>query len=152
MIRWGRESLSQSAAHPYGRQTMNRKLISLISLIWMVFVMLPVSAAYSQPKPRKMPVGAEAMRILKSMSDFLGGLKRFSFKVVNMREEIRSGHRVDFEVAAQVTIERPNKLKAVREGHLLDQEIYYNGTSLSYTVPPGRSMRRLMLPSRSTPR
>jgi hypothetical protein len=122
---------------------MKRKLISLI---WMVFVMLPVSAAYSQPKPKKMPVGAEAMRILKSMSDFLGGLKRFSFKVVNMREDIRSGHRVDFEVAAQVTIERPNKLKAVREGHLLDQEIYYNGTSLVVNSPARKIYARADAP------
>lgn len=82
-----------------------------------------------------MRVDPEAMRILRSMSDFLGDLKRFSYKVVNMREDIRAGHRLDFEVATQVTVERPNKLKAVREGHLLDQEIYYNGRSLVVYSP-----------------
>ena len=112
---------------------MRRKLISLIGA---AFIMMPGLAAYSQPKAKNVPVDAEAMRILKSMSDFLGGLKEFSYKAVNMREDLtRTGHRVDFEVAAEVTVARPNKLKAVRLGHLVDQEIYYNGKSFTVFNP-----------------
>lgn len=70
------------------------------------------------------------------MSDFLGGLRQFSYKVVNMREDLtRSGHRVDFEAATEVTVARPNKIKAVRQGHLLDQELYYNGKSIVVFSP-----------------
>jgi hypothetical protein len=112
----------------------------LISLIGVAFVILTALAAHSQPKPKKALVDPEAMRILKSMSDFLSGLTQFSFKVVNMREDLtRSGQRVDFEVATQVTVARPNKLKAVRQGHLIDQEIYYNGTSL-VVYNPGKNI------------
>ena len=99
-------------------------------------VMLLASAAYSQPKSKKAAVDAEAMRILRSMSDFLGGLKQFSYKVVNMREDLtRSGRRVDFEVASQVIVSRPNSIKAIRQGHLVDQEVYYDGRSLVIFSP-----------------
>ena len=98
-----------------------------------LIILLPVlgHSQTKRKKPLKPRVDAEAMRILKSMSDFLAGLDKFTYNVVNMREDLtRSGHRVDYEVAAKVTVDRPNKLKAVRQGHLVDQEIFYSGKSL----------------------
>lgn len=106
---------------------------SLLFILIAILIWLPITGQ-SQTKRKKQPkpvVDAEAMGILKSMSDFLAGVDKFTYNVVNLREDLtKSGHRVDYEVAASVTIDRPNKLKAVRQGHLIDQEIYYNGKVL----------------------
>src|SRR5436190_8741670 len=88
-----------------------------------VIISLPI-AGHSQAKQKKGYVDPRAMQILRSMSDFLSGQDQFSCNVVNMREDItKSGHRVDYEVGSQVTVDRPNRLKAVRQGHIIDQEV-----------------------------
>jgi hypothetical protein len=97
-------------------------------------VMLPRDA-YSQRTRKKALVDPNAMQILRSMADFLGGLDQFSYRVVNLREDIRAGHRVDYEIASQVIVDRPSKVKVVRQGHLINQEVYYNGKTLTVFSP-----------------
>ena len=59
-------------------------------------------------------------------------MKQFSVKTQNTIEDLtESGHRVDYDVSATVTVSRPNKLKARREGDLIDQAFYYNGKTLT---------------------
>ena len=100
-----------------------------------VIISLPV-AGHSQAKKKKGYVDPNAIRILKSMSDFLSGLDQFSCNIVNMREDItRSGHRIDYEVGAQITVDRPNRMKSIRQGHLVDQEVYYDGKTITIYSP-----------------
>jgi len=62
-------------------------------------------------------VDPAATQILKRMTDYLDSLKQFSVHTQNTLEELPDfGHRVDFEVAANVIISRPNKLRAERRG------------------------------------
>ena len=59
-------------------------------------------------------------------------MKQFSVKTQNTIEDLTdSGHRVDYDVSATVTVSRPNKLKAQRMGGLIDQAFYYNGKTLT---------------------
>ena len=77
-------------------------------------------------------VDPAAVQILKRMTDWLGSLKQFSVKTQNTIEDLTdSGHRVDDDVSAIVTVSRLNKLKAQREGDLIDQIFYYNGKTLT---------------------
>jgi len=118
-------------------------------LLTALLVALPVGgfSQGKQKKPRKPRVDPEAMRILKSMSDFLGSHDQFTYNVVNMREDLtRSGHRVDHEIASKVTVDRPNKLKVVREGHLIDQEIFYNGDSIVIFEPNKKIYSKVVAP------
>jgi len=81
-------------------------------------------------------VDPEAVKILKRMTDYLGALKAFSVKTQNTIEDLTdSGHRVDNDVSAIVTVKRPNKLKAFRKGDLMDQTFYYNGKTLTLYNP-----------------
>ncbi len=97
--------------------------------------------AYSKKVPAKPPppspaVDPAAVKLLRGMTDYLGGLKQFSVKALNMREDMSlSGHRVDFEVASKVIVSRPNKLKGERLGHLTDQVVYYDGKTLTLYNP-----------------
>ena len=81
-------------------------------------------------------VDPAAVQKLKRMSDFLEGLQKFSVKTHSIVEELRfSGHRVDYDLAARVTIKRPNKLTAVREGELVNEQLLYNGKTLTLYRP-----------------
>jgi hypothetical protein len=81
-------------------------------------------------------VDPAAGRILKQMTDHLDSLKQFSVRARNTIEELNpSGHRVDLDMTADVTVRRPNKLIAVRSGELTNQRILYDGKTLTLYNP-----------------
>ncbi len=81
--------------------------------VWTLLA-VPASAASDAPA-----VDPAAVRILKQMTDLLDGLQQFSVSTQNIIEEMHvSGHRVDYDLSANVTVKRPNKLRAVRTGEL----------------------------------
>jgi hypothetical protein len=85
-------------------------------------------------------VDPAAVQKMKRMSDFLEGLQKFSVNTQSIIEESRySGHRVDFDLAAKVTVKRPNKLAAVRSGQLLNEQLFYDGKTLSLYRPSDKT-------------
>jgi hypothetical protein len=81
-------------------------------------------------------VDPAATQTLKRMADYLAGLKQFSVHTQNTLEDLLdSGHRVDFDVSASVTVSRPDKLRAERRGGMVDQIFYYNGKTLTLYNP-----------------
>ena len=81
-------------------------------------------------------VNPAATRILKRMTDYLGGLQKFSVHTQNtLEDELDSGHRIDIDVSASVLVSRPNKILAERKGDLIDQVFYYNGKTLTLYNP-----------------
>ena len=81
-------------------------------------------------------VDPAAVRILEEMTDHLDSLIRFSVKTRSTIEEIHaSGHTVDYDVEANVTVARPNRLKAERVGGLMNQVFYYDGKTLTLYSP-----------------
>jgi hypothetical protein len=85
-------------------------------------------------------VDAAAVQKMKRMSDFLEGVQKFSVNTQSIIEESRySGHRVDFDLAAKVTVKRPNKLSAARSGQLLNEQLFYDGKTLSLYRPSDKT-------------
>jgi hypothetical protein len=81
-------------------------------------------------------VDPAAVQILKRMTDYLASLKQFSVHTQNTLEDVLdSGHRVDFDVSANVIISRPNKVYAERKGDLLSQVFSYDGKTLTLYNP-----------------
>jgi hypothetical protein len=81
-------------------------------------------------------VDPAAVQILKQMTDYLGSLNQFSVITRNTIEDLNfGGHRVDYDLAAAVTVKRPNKLRAARSGELMDQRFYYDGKTLTLYNP-----------------
>ena len=77
-----------------------------------------------------------ATAILKRMTDYLGSLKAFSVHTQNTIEDLLApGERIDLEVSATVTVERPNKLLTERKGDLVSQNFYYDGKTLTLYDP-----------------
>jgi hypothetical protein len=89
-----------------------------------------------------------AVQKLKRMGDYLDGLQQFSVETQSIIEEMRySGHRVDFDLAAQVTVKRPNKLSAARSGQLLNEQLYYDGTTLTLYRPSDKTYATATAPA-----
>ena len=81
-------------------------------------------------------VDPAATQMLQRMTDYLGSLQQFSVHTENTLEDLLdSGQRLDIDVAASVTISRPNRLRAERKGDLVNQVFYYDGKSLTLYNP-----------------
>ena len=66
----------------------------------------------------------------------MDGLQQFSVKTQNTIEDVYgSGHRIDRDLAASVTVKRPNKLLAVRTGEVMNQRFFYDGKTLTLYNP-----------------
>ncbi len=96
-----------------------------------LLVFVPVDALAQAPA-----VDPAATQKLKQMTTFLDGLQQFGVRTQNTIEDLHvSGHRVDYDLSANVTVKRPNKLHAARAGELMDQRFYYNGKTLALHNP-----------------
>ena len=81
-------------------------------------------------------IDPQAEKLLKAAITHLAGQKQFSLHTQNTFEDLfDSGQRVDYDVAADVIVSRPNKLRAERKGDLLDQVFYYDGKGLTLYNP-----------------
>jgi hypothetical protein len=81
-------------------------------------------------------VDPAALQILKSMTDYLDGMKEFTVAVQSEIEDLHSsGHRVDYELHARVAVKRPNKLLAARTGETMSQTFFYDGKTLTLYDP-----------------
>ena len=99
-------------------------------------VLLLSTTVPTDVKAQAAAVDPAATKILRQMTDFIGGLQKFTVHTQNTLEDLlESGHRVDFDVSADVVISRPNKLFAERKGDVVDQIFYYNGKTLSLHNP-----------------
>lgn len=106
-------------------------MFAALAAAWMLMALAP------------MPAGAqgtgadpEAARILKRMTDYVGGLQRFAVDTANTVEVVLySGQKIQFTSAARATVQRPNKLRAERIGDVLSQSFYYDGRLLTLFNP-----------------
>jgi hypothetical protein len=97
--------------------------------VWTLAV--PASAASDAPA-----VDPAALRVLKQTTDLLDGLKQFKVSTQNIIEDMHvSGHRVDYDLSANVTVKRPNKLRADRTGDLMNERFFYDGKTLTLYSP-----------------
>jgi len=110
-------------------RTITHRMALLLSALALLFVTATVTY---EARAQSTPVDPAATQILQRMTDHLGHLQRFSVHTQNtLEDELDSGHRVDFEVSAAVTVSRPNKLHAERKGDLIDQSFFYDGKALT---------------------
>jgi hypothetical protein len=113
--------------------TLKRRILAGCFAFVMLTLLVNVSTEVRAEAPTVDPA---AVGILKRMTDFLDGLQQFSVRTHSMIEELHvSGHRVDYDLSAEVTVKRPNKLRAERIGHLMNQRFFYDGSTLTLYNP-----------------
>ena len=108
-----------------------------IASAWFALGVLTLLVTVSTDARAQAPaVDPAAVQTLKRMTDFLDGLQKFSMNTQSIVEEMRfSGHRVDYDLSAIATVRRPNKLRAVRTGELMNESLFYDGKTLTLYKP-----------------
>jgi len=114
---------------------------------------LALSATVTAPAWAQGPaVDPVAVQILQRMTDYVGGLQQFSVHTENTIEDLlESGQRIDESVAASVTVARPDKLRAERNGDLMRQAFYYDGKTLTLYSPSANSYATVEAPAAIEP-
>ena len=114
-----------------------KTLISTSAVVVFALGVLLLSATVPKDvRAQASAVDPAATKILQLMTDYVGSLQNFSVHTQNTLEDLLdSGHRVDFDISADVIVSRPNKLHAERKGDLIDQTFYYNGKTLTLFNP-----------------
>ena len=108
----------------------------MVAALFVLGVLALAAIVSTEVRAQAPAVDPVSTQILKQMTDYLSGLQKFSVHTQNtLEDELDSGHRVDFDVSANVIISRPNKLYAERQGDLIDQIFSYDGKTLTLYNP-----------------
>jgi hypothetical protein len=93
--------------------------------------MLPTTA-----RAQAAGVDADAAKILRRMTDYVGQLQRFSVDTASTLEVVLvSGQKLQFTSAARTTLQRPNKIRSERIGDVVSQTFYFDGRTLTIFNP-----------------
>jgi len=114
---------------------MNKLYFKMVTLV--AFGVLTLAATITTEVRAQTPaLDPVAVKILQTMTEYLGSLQQFSVHTQNtLEDELDSGHRIDYDISAKVIINRPNELYAERRGDLVDQIFYYDGKTLTLYNP-----------------
>ncbi|WP_428442364.1 DUF2092 domain-containing protein [Photobacterium sagamiensis] len=78
----------------------------------------------------------QAKSLLKKSTTYFARQKRFSVDTRSTIEVVLySGQKIQFDQAASLSVQRPDKLRAECHGDLVDQIFYYDGQSLTLYNP-----------------
>jgi hypothetical protein len=89
----------------------------------------PRPAASAKVKPA---IDPKADEMLRRMSDYLAGLKSFSFAAEHATEVVlKSGEKLEFLADSTVTVQRPNMLRSDRKGEMADVSFIYDGKAMT---------------------
>jgi hypothetical protein len=89
----------------------------------------------------------EAQAVIDRMTAALQGLQRYSIRAQNSRDEVLSyGYKLQLNESVQLTVQRPNKLRAEVSGDIRDRTIVYDGSRLAMYSPDDHAHVQLKAP------
>jgi hypothetical protein len=92
-------------------------------------------------------IAPEAKQILKASTDFLSSQQRFTADTRNTLEIVlKSGQKIEFNSTGHQFVQRPNKLRSVRSGDLIEQVFVYDGKSLTLYQPQDKIYAQVAAP------
>ena len=81
-------------------------------------------------------IQSEARAMLEKSTSYLAGQKQFSVDTGSAIEAVlTSGQKLQFDHSVVLSVRRPDKLRAERQGELVHQVFYYDGKSLTLHNP-----------------
>ena len=108
---------------------MKKKILFTIFILCAVLVFCPVQSFSQGETPVIEPM---ADQTLKQMSEYMKSLQKFSFHIENTTDLVLvSGHKMQVGSAVDVSVRRPDRLKADVKGDLRSQEFFYDGKTIT---------------------
>lgn len=115
----------------------NKKLaLTLLALSLAAHGVYAETSASSVPQATENPVDAASVQALKDMGTYLQTLKRFQVKTELTGERVlMDGQKLQHSAAADMDVERPNKIRARMFSARAEREIFYNGEQATLYTP-----------------
>jgi hypothetical protein len=121
-----RSANRQSPGRGCGPGTRRGLSVTLLAVLGLVL------GAAATPAAAAERVDPKAMSLLKSMCDFVAALPAFTVRAVNESEVILvDGQKLDYSTVSQVTLKRPNRLRAHRVDSQDEADLVYDGKSVT---------------------
>ncbi len=99
---------------------------TLVCAVGAVCALVPASSARAQNA-----VDADAQSVLAAMSNYLGGQKNFSVDYSAIDEVVTTeGTKLEFIHSGEMTVQRPDKLYAIRRGAVGTTELFLDGKKI----------------------
>jgi hypothetical protein len=123
-------------------------VIGLLIFLWHLMAS-PLWSAEKPTIPVRPVIESQATQILKQMSDYLVGLKQFSFQADTTEDVLlTSGQRVQYGKSVTVYVRRPDRIRADSVGDKDNRQFFYDGKTItlidrnkncyaSINAPPG---------------
>lgn len=105
------------------------RILAMVGLVaGLVLGALPAPAQQAPAQKPAAKVDPEADRILRAMSSFLAGQQAFTVGY-DVDNEVMSvdGEKLQFSASGNVTLQRPGKLYATRQGGFANAELFFDG-------------------------
>jgi len=105
--------------------------------------LVPYAAAMAQQED----IDPGAVQLLRAATTYLAGQQKLSVKASSSIEVVLfNGQRIEFNQAAVMHLQRPNRMKSVRDGDLIEQEFYYDGKTLTLFNPAEKYFATVAVP------
>lgn len=103
------------------------QLLKIARIVFVMMTVLPGQGYAQSPE-----IEPKADQILQAMSNYLGKLKQFSAQTENSIDVIlNDGEKIQYNNPVDLSVQRPDKVRAARRGDIISQEFYYDGKSLT---------------------
>ena len=113
-----------------------RYLATSLLVCWLITPALSESRAEKSSRSTGRRIDPQALEILKRMSTTLGAAKAFTFHSRSVIEvPIRTGQFITLFSSAEVSLKRPDKLRARLSGEAPHFDFYFDGTTASAFAP-----------------
>lgn len=110
------------------------KTLQIVAFAFLAIAGLP-QATLAQPTG----VDPQAAELLRTSTAFLARQRQFSVNArMTIEVVLKSGQKIQFDHTGDLSVQRPDKLRADRRGDLVDQIFYYDGKSLTLYNPGQR--------------
>jgi hypothetical protein len=88
--------------------------------------------AFAQDQVAGKPIDAKADKVLRQMSDYLNTLEQFTIHLENSVDTLlETGQKIQLGRSVDVSIKRPNRLRADINGDIFKQQLFYDGKSVT---------------------
>jgi len=107
------------------------KYLSL-TIVSLLVLLLSTAAVPAQESDPLSSVDPAATKVLKRMSDFMNSLKAFSTHAESSIDSFRDdGQKIKLHRGIDILAKRPDRLMANVDGDFLDQQLFYDGKSIT---------------------
>jgi hypothetical protein len=93
-------------------------------------------------------IDPEALRLLRRSTEHIAAMKQFRVDASSSIEVVlETSQKIQLDQRSALTVRRPNKLRAERLGEVSDQVLYYDGKSLTVSLPREGAFATLPAPA-----